>query len=236
MRWPIPEPEEDEDEEEEPRPPLRLLYGGMLGRLSTVDAREVLATAFRNVFGRDGNQCEIQIALAFSAQESNFGQSCYRFCSSGHGKTCVEVSRTCDSWNWGAIQCRAKPPCPDGCFPATDTHADGTPYSICFRRYPTALAGAEAFLKEIYQRRPGVLTAAGRGDVDGVSAEARRTKYFELPLERHQRALRGNVDRVAKALGETPCSPAVMSSPTRTLLTSALVAGGLYAAYRVVVG
>lgn len=103
--------------------------------------------------------------------------------------------------NWGAIQCRHKAPCGPGCFEHGDSHADGTKYRGCFRRYPNRTAGAAAFLHQLY-RRPGVPEAMRRGDAVGTAKAMRATGYFEAPADRYALAIQRNASQLAAALGE----------------------------------
>lgn len=117
------------------------------------------------------------------------------------------------SFNMGAIQ-GGRPPCnPASSFVYTDTHpnADGssTPYSICFRKYATAQAGAEDLIRVAYDRRPKVLAAASRGDFYGVSAELHASGYYEgfgstvaARINNHFKALCRAINEAALVFGE----------------------------------
>lgn len=170
-----------------------MLVWNTLGAVSHAQAREILAGEFKTLFGRAGTVPELQIAQAVSIGEGYYGQGVYK--NRLTGETAVLN-------NWGAVQCRVRPPCPADCWEATDTHTDHTPYQACFRRYPTPGAGAAGFLVTLYKSRPGVLAAASRGDVDGVAREMRASKYYEAPLSTYTETLNANVDTVARALGE----------------------------------
>jgi hypothetical protein len=166
-----------------------------LGALSHARAREVLAAAFRSKYGRDGKLTELQYAQSVSIGEGYYG--------SGEYKNRVTGESIVNSNNWGAAQCGSRPPCPTGCFEATDTHEGGAPYQACFRRYATPEQGAEAYLGTLYGgRRSGVLALAARGDYRGAVAEQRKTGYFELPEDQYWSRVDENVDRVAAALHE----------------------------------
>lgn len=174
-----------------------MLEWNKLGDVTHAQAREILAAAFREIFGRDGTLPELQIAQAISLGESYYGNAGYRNRATG------EVVRNTN--NWTAQQCGVRPPCPPTCFEATDTRANGEPYQACFRLFATPEEGAARFLTILYKQRPGgpdVLAAASRGDYKEVSRLMRSHGYFELPLAKHQQALSSNIDRVAKALGE----------------------------------
>lgn len=191
-------------------------------------ARDYLEDAFIEIFGRQGTIPELQIAQGVSRGESNYGQASYLNRETGERLSATN--------NWTAAQCRARPPCPEHCFEATDTHEDGTPYQACFAFYDTPEEGVRAFLRTLYVRgggydRSGVLAAARRGDVRGVSTEMRRTHFFELPLERHIEALTNNTKAVASALNEpwvgTSGGVSSGSSIVRPLIFTTAVVGGL---------
>lgn len=192
-------------------------------RFGAARAREYLVEAFPEVVGRPGTLSELQIAQAVSAGESNYGQASYRNRETGESLSATN--------NWGGLQCGAsRPPCPDTCFEATDTHEDGEPYQACFRFFDTPELGVRAFLRELYIKRPGVLKAASRGDIKGVSTEMRRTKYFELPLNRHIEALTTNTKLVSNSLKEPWVGDIEVSeggSIIRPLVFTTAVIGGL---------
>jgi len=108
--------------------------------------------------------------------------------------------------NWGAIQCQQRPPCdPAKCIEHIDTHADGSKYGACFRRYPTPAAGAADLIRELY-RRPGVPEAMRAGDASAVAHAMRATGYFEAPESNYALGIEKNAESIAASLGE----PAVM--------------------------
>lgn len=204
---------------------LREIVYASQPRFGDREARQILALAFQEVIKRPGTTPELQIAQGVSRGESYYGQAAYRNLEDGTSVTGTN--------NWTAQQCgKMKPPCVDPCFEATDTHADGSKYQACFRRFATPEDGAVGFLRILYEDRPAVLAAASAGDVDLVAERMRASKYFELPLERYQRALNTNVDKVAKALGEPRATPAGLGGGSRlwpwapiALLTGAIFYG-----------
>lgn len=165
-----------------------------VGALSHSRARDVLEAAFRQNFGRAGNMAALQYGQAVSSLESGYGQSVYRNRVTGESR----VLR-----NWGAEQCRSRPPCPENCFEATDTHEGGDAYQACFKVFSTDEQGAASFLRTLYGgTRSGVLRLAEQGDFRGAVAEQRRTGYYEAPEEKYWEAVDGNVDKIAAALNE----------------------------------
>lgn len=134
--------------------------------------------------------------------------------------------------NAGAVQ-SGRPPCnPSTSFIYTDTHPnpDGTstPYSICFKKYPTLVDGVADVARIMYReirvgaeyRRPA-LDAAMIGDLYGVSAGMRAQGYYEgfgrTQAERignHHRALENAVRVVAIALGEPMPGGKIIPRPT----------------------
>jgi len=165
-----------------------------LGALSHRQARDTLEAAFRDVFGRAGKLPELQYAQAVSLGEGGqYGSGCYKNRPTGQS--------ICDTNNWGALQCRQLPPCPEGCVEATDTHRDGTPYQACFRTFATPEAGAAAYLRRLYGSGD-TLRLAGAGRYEDAVHAQRATGYFELDPDKYWSSVDKNVDRVAAALGE----------------------------------
>lgn len=168
--------------------------------ISHAEARQALVAAFTKVFGRKPTMREAQFAQAVSLGESNYGQAAFTNRLTG------EKIRS--TWNMGAVQCAAKPPCPDGCFEATDTRENGEPYQACFRRYASPIEGFENFLRVLYIggkgrfNRAAVLAAAEKGDIRNFSTVMRASGYFELGLEKHIAGMKKNLGIITKALGE----------------------------------
>lgn len=164
--------------------------------MNHVQARAVFAEAFRLIFMRDPSRSEVQCLQAVAYLETQYGAGWH-----GAGK---------GSFNMGAIQ-SGRPPCdPRTSFQYTDTHpnADGTSsaYHICFRKYATAVEGAEDLCLVMYKRRPSVLAAATAGDSYGVSAALRSTNYYEgfgrdqqERIANHHRALLRHLTAIAAA-------------------------------------
>jgi hypothetical protein len=158
--------------------------------------------------GSSGATGPIVSLFACSAHESQFG-----FGWHGSGK---------DSHNQGAIQCGGWT---GDRFVYVDTHpnADGTStrYSSCFRKYPGDPEGWADLAKVMYTgRRRTVLDAALREDWAGVSAEMKRTGYYEgfgkTDADRVVNHLRAMMKGVKRAL-------AVLGAPDVVLPPSAIV-------------
>lgn len=115
--------------------------------------------------------------------------------------------------NWGAIQ-DGRPPCDeDEAFLYVDTHPnpDGTSsrYEACFRKYKSPAEGALHLVRQVYGRRPSVVSAARAQNFPGISAELFHTHYFEgfgaTPAERianHYKRLFATARAIAAALEE----------------------------------
>lgn len=159
-------------------------------------ARAMIVAAFAKQFGREPTRLEAQFAQAVSRGESNYGRAAYTNKVTGEKHT--------NTWNMGGVQCGTAPPCPDNCFEATDTHADGTPYQWCFRRYASPVEGFEHFIKVLYvnANRQTVLDAANTGSIEAFSTALRASGYFELPLDKHILAMTHNLQAITTKLGE----------------------------------
>jgi hypothetical protein len=116
--------------------------------------------------------------------------------------------------NWGAIQCGHGPPCGVDCFEHADTHADGTPYTTCFRRYPSAIDGARGLVHELL-RRPAVAGVIDSGNATAVANAMHASKYFEATASSYAKNLFRNAQAIALALGE-PLAVA-LDAPVLTL-------------------
>jgi len=181
------------------------------------EARALVATAFAQQFGRQGNLTELQCLQAIAWLETNYGGSWH---GAGVG-----------SFNMGAIQ---KGGWTGAVFTYTDTHpnADGTstPYQIGFRKYSTAVDGFVDLCKVVYcafDRGKRVLPAASRGDLIAFSTELHKYPcYYEgfgaNDAERiaHHHAAVVNAIRLQCAEIGDPL-PAQLEAPTGSLPTVA---------------
>ncbi len=120
--------------------------------------REVLKRVWPLVTGHEATLPELQIAGAQAHLESNYGQANYT------NKVTGEKSGVIN--NWGAVQ-SGKPPCGAGGFEASDTRADGTAYTWCYKRYPTPDDGARHLVEHMTIKRPASWRLMKAGDIDG---------------------------------------------------------------------
>ncbi len=169
------------------------------------DMRQLLSEAFRRRFGREGTLSELQCVQAVAWLETSYGRG---WKPPGNG-----------SWNFGAMQ--ATRAWGGATFMYTDTHpnTDGTstPYSVAFRKYPTAIAGAEDLVRIVYQsigtdrklRSDTVLPAATSGNTLAFSTAMRSSGYYEgfgatigERIGHHHDAVVNAIRKMAKALGE----------------------------------
>lgn len=164
------------------------------------EMRVLLSEAFARRFGRQGTLPELQCLQSVAWLETSYGQG---WKPPGNG-----------SWNFGAMQAGSS--WTGATFVYTDTHpnADGTstPYIVAFRKYPTAIAGAEDLLRIVYVnkgRDKTVLPAASSGDTLAFSKTMHDSGYYEgfgatvgIRIAHHHDAVVGAIRRMAKALGE----------------------------------
>lgn len=176
---------------------------GWLGAvtISHGQAAELIKLSFATVLGRLPQGNEAVFAQAVSLCETGYGSSWDKVCGgAGSGSN-----------NMGAVQAGAPPCNPDTSFECGDTHADGEPYAACFRKYPTPQDGMNGFISVLYKQRPKVLQVASTGSIREFSTTLRESKYFELPLEKHIKALTKCLNSVTTALHvPMPPSGAVM--------------------------
>lgn len=165
-------------------------------KITHASARAALIEAFKKVFNREPTLREAQFAQAVSLGESGYGQWAFT--------NRVTGEKHYNTWNMGAVQCGQRPPCPEGCFEATDTDSTGKPYQACFRKYATPAEGFEHFLKVLYinRGRHVLLDAANKGDIANFSTLMRKSGYFELALNKHIAGMRTNLGIITKALNE----------------------------------
>lgn len=104
--------------------------------------------------------------------------------------------------NWGAVQCGHGAPCGDSCFETRDTHADGSEYHWCYKRYPSAVDGARDVVRLLTTKRPTVWDAMRAGDADGVAGQMRATGYHETAVPTYAERIAHNAHELADALGE----------------------------------
>lgn len=141
-------------------------FGGG-GGISHAEARDIMIQAFEQVMGRRPSLCERQAAQVVSLAESQYGAG---WGAAGAGSN-----------NWGAVQAGV-PPCGSNSFLYTDTHPqpDGSsvPYQICFKSYPTPVAGA-ADVVRIFKRM-GIFDALSKNcSIDTLSRRMYEKGYYE---------------------------------------------------------
>jgi len=162
--------------------------------LSHQAARGAIIVAFRDAFGRDPNRVEAQFAQAVALYESGYGS--YRFHNHETGEYVSDTN------NWGSVHCTAEPPCPPDCFEATDTHADGTKYLACFKRYASPTDGAKFFIRTFYKNKPAILAAANSGSIQNVADAIHETGYSEASPQKLAGALVTSLSKITQSLGE----------------------------------
>ncbi len=178
--------------------------------------RELVDQAWRAVMGQNGTVFQTRMVHAVAELETGFGRGW-----SGAGK---------GSNNMGAIQSGRVPCDPALSFQYTDTtpQADGTsrPYSICFRKYPSALEGLKDLVQVMVKNRPAVEAALKRKSELAVSAAMWITGYYEGfgPDEddrilNHYLALLRNARKIALGLGEMPPTGARLIVPPEAVLS-----------------
>jgi hypothetical protein len=162
--------------------------------LSHQAARGAIIMAFRELFGRDPKRIEAQFAQAVALYESGYGS--YRFFNHETGEYVT------DTKNWGSVHCGQMPPCPPDCFEATDTHADGTKYLACFKRFSSAGDGARFFVRTFYKQRPALLAAANSASIENVAEAIHATHYSEASPQKLVGALTTSLVKITQALNE----------------------------------
>lgn len=166
---------------------------------------------------------ELQIAAAVASvvEGTNYGMGTFRnrhVVTDENGNTTFDTpgDAITNTNNWGAVQSKSLPPCPDGTFEATDSSPNkrtaSNPqglYQACFLRPATPAEGARKFIHEITVRRPLSWAAMRAGDIDAFSDAMHREHYYEgvAPtvaerIDAHAHAVERGVTEVAAALNE----------------------------------
>lgn len=181
------------------RPVVAYVGRGQLGAVASAaadqQARADVSIAFLQVLGRPPSRAEAQFAQAVGRLETVYGTTWH---GDGVG-----------SFNMGAVQ-SSLPPCdPAKSFLYSDKHPDGTPYAVCFKKYPSAAAGWADLIVQLYKKRPSVLKAAQAGDLHGVAAAMRETNYYggygatkAQQVAGYELAIKNNLKEITKALHE----------------------------------
>ena len=162
--------------------------------LSPQAARNTIIDAFKEVFNRAPNLYEAQFAQSVALYESGYGS--YRFYNH------VTDSYITETNNWGSVHCQVTPPCPPDCFEATDTHADGTKYLACFKRFTSPEEGAKFFIRTFYKNKPSILAAANSGSISNVAQAIHSSRYSEASPAKLESSLTIRLQEITKALGE----------------------------------
>jgi len=174
-------------------------------------ARKDARQAFVDVVHAQPTENELRYLLAEGLHDSTFG---YGWHDDGVG-----------SFNMGAIH--ATGGWTGDTFSYTDSHADGTRYEQVFRRYPDAVSGWRDLVHEFYVRRPEILAAARRNDVQGVATAMVRSNYAEGFGATEQERIEGWRKALADCLEEidsvAPRLVVQAQSPTGTVLGTATV-------------
>lgn len=152
-------------------------------------AREVVIRAWSDLGLKRPNLATLQAVQSIGRLEGFYGLA-------------TKPEGWAGSWNWGAVQCKHGTPCGVDCFEAVDSHADGTRYSWCFKRYPSAEAGAADLIRLVTKARPSVAKLLPGGDLLAIATEMRATHYFEAPSDVYARGLLRNAQEIAAAIGE----------------------------------
>lgn len=169
-------------------------------------ARQILVEAYAEQGLPSPSVAELQLAAAVARLESHYGDAwSKRVQPNPH--------------NWGNVTCGHRAPCAEGCFEAPDSDPDTGKYASCFRRYPSAVAGAGGMLHELY-RREGVPDAMRRGDAHAMAAAMYDTGYYRgfgpTRAERVAGYTKGLVIRrqaVAETLGEPVATGEPLNPP-----------------------
>jgi hypothetical protein len=128
-------------------------------------ARPIVREALIKLLGREPTPAELQYGPAIGWLETNYGR--------GWKGPMV------GSNNWGAVQCAKGSTLP--CISYEDSRADGTKYTVSFRKYDSPVDGAADMLRHVFKLRPitaGALTSS-RPTVFRASYAMRREKYYE---------------------------------------------------------
>jgi hypothetical protein len=178
---------------------------------SHVTARAAIVQGLREVLGREPTLLEAQFAQAVACVETGGAYDATYYTNRLTGE---QIRGT---HNWGAAHCRESPPCPPGCFEATDVGQN------CFIRYASQEEGVRGLIQVLYVNRRGVLAAAGSGDVRTFATALKQSRYYTATIEDYAASLEGCLNRIARALGET--APRSRGISLRALLPPLLIAG-----------
>ena len=139
-----------------------------------------LSQAYRDQFGREPSNAEMQLYVSQALNET------------GHGNVASVPNN-----NFGGLGSSKTPHTKGQSFPAR-TYA-GTRY---FTSYPDANTGAKAFIARVTSN-PNVVTSAQDGDVLGYTTSLAQTSYYEEPASQYYSGVRNRVGQVAKGMSKS---------------------------------
>ncbi len=174
-------------------------------------ARDAVVGAWTARYGEAPTLEEAQAVQAIGAHEGQYGRGWYDHASPVTGYW----TNMAGSNNWGAVQCTNCKPvegvCCDGCgywYDSRPTANGQQYYEQCFKRYPSAQAGADGILA-ILDHMPLVMDVLGTGDLDEIALQMRRSRYYQgfstdeaTAVAAYAGALDKRAQATADALGE----------------------------------
>lgn len=147
--------------------------------------------------------------------------------------------------NVGAIQAgrvRADGVVPDGTFVHGDKTAQGVPYQVLFRAYPTLLDGWVDLVRLLSVKMAGVAAVLDSKSIDTVARAMHDAHYYEGdatngkdPVAGYAAALHRGLDSIVKELGEQPSwlvRDGGEPNPLRGIVALLILAGGIWYWYR----
>jgi len=160
--------------------------------------RDLSRQAFAKVFSREPKLGERQFLQAVGCVET----------SGGRGWRWSQGAEAVNSNNIGAIQGGSLPCNPATEFETSDTHADGTEYRWCYKKYPTKLDGWVDLARTLYTgthndvSRKLIRQSAADGNFNNAVRLQRESGYFEAGLTTYQRAIDSCIREMSQTLGE----------------------------------
>lgn len=165
-------------------------------------ARRALRHAWFQVFGSDAaapyNRALEQGILAIADVETNLGRSVWSDPVDGAGYSL--------RWNFGNVHCAAPAVagvCISGCKKHGDTTADGTPYTVCFAAYKSAVDGMAGLVRTLCGKgRENTRAALLSGDAMKIADAMRANSYYGKAIELRPQTM--SYDAAIKAGYSTP--------------------------------
>lgn len=165
---------------------------------------------FEDLFKRQPTTNELLIMLGVAMLETGYGQT---WKGEGIGSN-----------NVGAIQAKLPPCDPEKHFMYTDSRPqpDGTQkrYSVCFKKYDSLADGFKDLAKQLYQMRPAVLAAAGRGDIQEVAQAMYNTTYYGGFGATEAERVDTYADVLQKSVGWAAGGAGIQNTTTRSMSAS----------------